>query len=101
MNDDYGHDDDGGWPVVPSERAMATLEHAAGRDADAFSAFFAVTVAISEAHEMGIQPPGARIDDEAAGTWTIDLPRGHGMARYTYTGEPPTALDEIVMPHLD
>lgn len=50
---------------------------------------------------MGIQPPGARIDNEPAGTWTIDLPRGHGMARYTYTGKPPTVLDEILMPHLD
>jgi hypothetical protein len=94
-------DEDDGWPVVPSERAMAVLEHASLTDADAFSAFFAVTVAISEAHEMGIQPPGARLDNEAAGTWTIDLPRGHGIARYTYTGTPPTILDEVVMPRLD
>jgi hypothetical protein len=94
-------DEEQGWPVVPSEQAEAVLNHAALHDADAFSAFFAVTVAISEAHEMGIQPPGARIDDEAAGTWTIDLPRGHGLARYTYTGKPPTILNEVVMPGLD
>ena len=95
------YDEDDGWPVVPSEHAMAVLERASLTDADAFSAFFAVTVAISEAHEMGIQPPGARVDNEAAGTWTIDLPRGHGIARYTYTGKPPTILDEVVMPRLD
>ncbi|MEV5598898.1 hypothetical protein [Streptomyces sp. NPDC052496] len=94
-------EDDEGWPVVPSDRAMAVLEHAALHDADAFGAFFAVTVAISEAHEMGIQPPGARVDNAAAGTWTIDLPRGHGLARYTYTGRPPTIVDEVVMPDLD
>lgn len=95
------YDEDDGWPVVPSENAMAVLEHAALTDADAFSAFFAVTVAISEAHEMGIQPPGARVDNEAAGTWTIDLPRGHGIARYTYTGKPPTILNEVVMLRLE
>ncbi|WP_329142680.1 hypothetical protein OIU91_03725 [Streptomyces sp. NBC_01456] len=94
-------DDEEGWPVVPSERAAAVLNHTALHDADAFSAFFAVTVAISEAHEMGFQPPGARVDGEAAGTWTVDLPCGHGMARYTYTGKPPTVLDEVVMPNLD
>lgn len=47
MNDAGGCAEDEGWPVVPSERAMATLDHAALYDADAFSAFFAVTVAIS------------------------------------------------------
>ncbi|MFC9223155.1 hypothetical protein ACFT8W_20920 [Streptomyces hygroscopicus] len=101
MSDAYDHDDEEGWPVTPSERAKAVLNRAAISDMDAFSAFIATTVAISEAHEMGIQPPGARIDDEAAGTWTIDMPRGHGLACYTYTGKPPTILDEVVMPRLD
>jgi hypothetical protein len=95
------YDEEEGWPVVPSDQAKAVLNRAALRDVDAFSAFIAMTVAISEAHEMGIQPPGARVDDEAAGTWTIDLPRGHGMARYVYTGTPPTIVDEVVMPNLD
>ncbi|MFD9631846.1 hypothetical protein [Streptomyces violascens] len=80
--------------------APSVLEHAALTGADAFSVFFAVTVVISEAHEMGIQPPGARVDNEATGTWTIDLPRGHGTTRYTYTGKPPTILGEVVMPRL-
>jgi len=101
VSGDRGFGDDEGWPVLPSARAEAVLNHAALHDADAFSAFFAVTVAISEAHEIGIQPPGARVDDEIAGTWTIDMPRGHGLARYTYTGKPPTIIDEVVMPHLD
>lgn len=92
-------DQDEGWPVIPSRRAEDVLDRLLG-DADAFSAFVAVTVAISEAHEMGIQPPGARIDDADAGTWTIELPRGYGLAKYTYTGRPPTILNEVIMPGL-
>ncbi|MEU7222298.1 hypothetical protein [Streptomyces chrestomyceticus] len=101
MSDSDAYDDEDGWPVVPTTRARAVLNHAALHDVDAFSAYIAVTAAISEAHEMGIQPPGARVDNEAAGTWTIDLPRGHGIARYTYTGRPPTILDDVVMPDLE
>ncbi|MCD9145907.1 hypothetical protein [Streptomyces albireticuli] len=93
-------DEPEGWPVVPSPDAYDVLGVAAAGTAEAFSAFIAMTVAISEAHEMGIQPPGAR-PTGVEGQWTIDLPHGWGIASYTYTGKPPTIVDQVVMPGLD